>query len=124
MSLLNDLGDTLTVVINKAISNSSSITLIPSIIGMSYFRVISNVICVIEVDFSLTTYTLDADGNITYDKSLIAGHPDVWYTCINKNISSSVVRLVDPDNVPNNTVSITFQFVREIPSIFISTFKP
>ena len=124
MSLINDLGDTLTVVINKELSFSSSIKLIPSIIGMSYFRVISNVICVIDVDFSLTTYTLQENGSITYDKSLIAGNPDVWYQCINKNIQSSVVTLVDPANVPNDSVSLTFQFVREIPSCFTSTFKP
>lgn len=124
MSLLNELGDTLTVVINKDISTSAEITLIPAIIGMSYFRVLANVICIIDVDFSLTTYTLQEDGTLTFDKSLIAGQPDIWYQCINKNIANTKVTLVEPDNVPNNSVSLTFQFTREIPSCFVSSFKP
>lgn len=123
MSLLNELGDTLTVVINNQPGyGSSTINLIPPIIGMNYFRVLSNVICLISVDFSLTTYTIAEDGSISLDKSLIAGKPDTWYTCINKNIASTTITLIDPAKVPTQNVSLTFQFVRNIPDSLIQKF--
>lgn len=123
MSIINNLGDNLTVTLNSANNYSTRLSLFPEILNQSYFRVLSNLNTIVNCDFTNTTYYIDSTGQLTRKKQILVGDPLIWYPCVNKKIKDSEIS-IDSDFQPENSqpVSLVFQFVQQIPDQYIQQF--
>ena len=106
--------DTLLCVFNPSNSHTQQITLSPPIFDKYYFRILSTRICLLEISFAKTVYSLNPDGTIGFDSSCIGGDKTIYYQCTDQNLTTGVVRLVDPQ--PNEELSVIFEFKTNAPT--------
>lgn len=106
--------DTLLCVFNPANSYTQQINLSPPIFEKYYFRILTTRICLLEVSFGKTCYALHSDGTIVFDSTFIAGDKTIYYSCIDQNLTTGLVRLVDP--LPNEELSAIFEFKNQAPT--------
>lgn len=118
MSVINDLGDTLTVVFNSANSYTAKLSLFPEIRNQKFFRALSNFITLVSCDFSITGYNSTNAGVLTTAKQILVGDPNIWYPVTNSFIKDTVLKIV---STPTNSqaITVTFQFVDHIPSDYL-----
>ena len=88
MSIINKLGDTLTVVFNSSNSYSATLSLFPEIKNQKYFRAISNLVTLVSCDFSITGYNVDSLGALTTVKQILVGAP-IYFTKLRISMSPS-----------------------------------
>ena len=121
MSSINILGDSLAVVLNSTngFSTKNSANLNPPIENQKYFRILSNHVVEIYCSFAATTATVDANGDITEDKRIVAGLKDVWYKCNDFSISYPLIYLSRPSSSGFDSIDLVFQFVKFIPTDYI-----
>jgi len=114
MSIINKLGDTLTVVFNSSNSYSATLSLFPEIKNQKYFRAISNLVTLVSCDFSITGYNVDSLGALTTVKQILVGDPNIWYPVTNSFIKDTVLTVVNQPST-SQVITVTFQFVDHIP---------
>lgn len=124
MVSINNLGDTLAVRLtrNNDFNNlSESETLSPPITGALFFRVLSNHVVELYVSFAYSSAVMDATGNLTETRTVIAGYEDIWYRCSSGSIDKPTIYLVSPPAAfaTFDSIDLVFQFANTVPTDYI-----